>query len=86
MHPGMVQMPPMHHELSLAGKRAFEGDYMDEGDRPSPKKKGRKKSFIWAHVITDEQGKVHCRHCGQLIRVNYGEKVSLSVNRHKDWF
>jgi hypothetical protein len=50
-------------------------------DRPAPKKKGRKKSFIWAHVVTDEFGKVHCKHCGALIRVNYGEKVER-LRRH----
>ncbi len=50
-------------------------------DRNGPKKKGRKKSFIWGHVVTDETGKVHCRHCGQLIRINYGEKVER-LRRH----
>jgi hypothetical protein len=54
---------------------ALMDDSMDRNQQP--RKKGRKKSFIWAHVVTDEFGKVHCKHCGQLIRVNYGEKVSL---------
>jgi len=48
-------------------------------NRQTPKKKGRKKSFIWAHVVTDEVGKVHCKHCSQLIRVNYGEKVIVCI-------
>jgi hypothetical protein len=80
-HPQML-----HHasqqllQSQVLGKRAYgDADYgamEDVGDnRQTPKKKGRKKSFIWAHVVTDESGKVHCKHCSQLIRVNYGEKV-----------
>eukprot|EP01039_Chlorochromonas_danica_P001635 gene1635-1784_t len=43
--------------------------------KPLPRKKGRKKGYIWAHTIVDENGKVHCKHCNALIRVKYGEKV-----------
>lgn len=73
-------------QLNIGQKRYAESDaalLLDDSpnDRPMPKKKGRKKSFIWAHVITDEYGKVHCKHCGALIRVNYGEKVER-LRRH----
>ncbi len=44
-------------------------------DNSGGKRKGRKKSYIWSHTVTDDMGKVHCRHCGMLIRVNFGEKV-----------
>lgn len=86
LSPHHAQM--LHHAPSqgllqpqVLGKRPYgDSDYgaTDDGgdNRQTPKKKGRKKSFIWAHVITDETGKVHCKHCSQLIRVNYGEKVT----------
>lgn len=48
-------------------------------DDAGEKRKGRKKGFVWSHVITDEEGKVTCMHCGDLIKVNFGEKVSLSL-------
>lgn len=73
-----------HHSHALMGFKRMYSDLhnndfqnvLEDMDRPAPKKKGRKKSFIWSHVVTDDQGKVHCRHCGLLIRVNFGEKVS----------
>jgi hypothetical protein len=74
----------LHPIIAAAQKRPYaeteSSMLMDDNlDRPAPKKKGRKKSFIWAHVITDEFGKVHCKHCGALIRVNYGEKVKQTT-------
>mmetsp|Transcript_30495 Transcript_30495/g.51050 ORF Transcript_30495/g.51050 Transcript_30495/m.51050 type:complete len:892 (+) Transcript_30495:133-2808(+) len=39
------------------------------------KRKGRKKGFVWSHVVTDQDGRVSCIHCGELIKVNFGEKV-----------
>lgn len=45
-------------------------------DDAGEKRKGRKKGFVWSHVVTDEEGKVTCMHCGDLIKVNFGEKVS----------
>ena len=40
------------------------------------KRKGRKKGFVWSHVVTDpETGKVSCLHCGENIKVAFGEKV-----------
>lgn len=71
----------MQQSLSMLGQKRLFSDDLDmsftgnDDDRPMPKKKGRKKSFIWSHVVTDDQGKVHCLHCGLLIRVNIGEKV-----------
>mmetsp|Transcript_108495 Transcript_108495/g.212594 ORF Transcript_108495/g.212594 Transcript_108495/m.212594 type:complete len:928 (+) Transcript_108495:64-2847(+) len=44
-------------------------------DSAGEKRKGRKKGFVWSHVLTDEEGKVTCMHCGDLIKVNFGEKV-----------
>jgi hypothetical protein len=80
------QMPQEHHvhqsQYQLSGQKRIYDDQLQEsnqdediGEKGGPKKKGRKKSFIWTHVITDEQGKVFCRHCGLQVRVNYGEKV-----------
>lgn len=56
-------------------------DADDNLDKNGPRKKGRKKSFIWSHATVDENGKVHCKHCNALIRVNYGEKVER-LRRH----
>jgi hypothetical protein len=77
------QMLPMPNPPQKRPYVEAEGQLMmeDSLERPAPKKKGRKKSFIWAHVVTDEMGKVHCKHCGALIRVNYGEKVER-LRRH----
>lgn len=78
----MMDAGLMHQSLSILGQKRLFSDDLDmsfpgqDDDRPIPKKKGRKKSFIWSHVVTDENGKVHCLHCGLLIRVNIGEKVS----------
>jgi hypothetical protein len=47
-----------------------------EDHASSEKRKGRKKGFVWSHVVTDDEGKVSCMHCGELIKVNFGEKVS----------
>ena len=47
---------------------------MDD-DMGGEKRKGRKKGFVWSHVVTDDEGKVTCLHCGDLIKVNFGEKV-----------
>ena len=80
----MMDANLMQQSLNMLGQKRLFSDDMDisfngpEEDRPLPKKKGRKKSFIWSHVVCDEQGKVHCLHCGLLIRVNIGEKVSHS--------
>ena len=80
----MMDANLMQQSLNMLGQKRLFSDDMDisfngpEEDRPLPKKKGRKKSFIWSHVVCDEQGKVHCLHCGLLIRVNIGEKVSRS--------
>lgn len=49
---------------------------MDD-DGGAEKRKGRKKGFVWSHVLTDEEGKVTCMHCGDLIKVNFGEKVTF---------
>ncbi len=78
----MMDANLMQQSLNMLGQKRLFSDDLDmsfagpEEDRPQPKKKGRKKSFIWSHVVTDDQGKVHCLHCGLLIRVNIGEKVS----------
>jgi hypothetical protein len=77
----MMDAGLMHQSLSILGQKRLFSDDLDmsfpgqDDGRPIPKKKGRKKSFIWSHVVTDENGKVHCLHCGLLIRVNIGEKV-----------
>ena len=31
-------------------------------DSAGEKRKGRKKGFVWSHVLTDEEGKVTCMH------------------------
>lgn len=43
------------------------------------KKKGRKKGAIWNHVITDPNGRVFCRHCNELIKIHFGEKVLINI-------
>jgi hypothetical protein len=48
-----------------------------DDDAGGEKRKGRKKGFVWSHVLTDEEGKVTCMHCGDLIKVNFGEKVII---------
>lgn len=58
----------------LNGKRKHDEDVGAGGE----KRKGRKKGFVWSHVLTDEEGKVTCMHCGDLIKVNFGEKVKLT--------
>ncbi len=79
----MMDANLMHQSLHMLGQKRLFSDDLDmsfpgqDDERPMPKKKGRKKSFIWSHVMTDEQGKVHCLHCGLLIRVNIGEKVKI---------
>lgn len=52
-----------------------EEDIVDASAFDMQKRKGRRKSQIWSHVTVDEHNKVHCRHCGALIRINFGEKV-----------
>lgn len=52
----------------LQGKR--------KADDLGEKRKGRKKGFVWSHVTTDPAtGKVVCIHCGENIKVAFGEKV-----------
>lgn len=73
-----IPNPPTHMlDGSDVGAFGLMEDPNNDASDKTPKRKGRKKSFIWSHVVTDDLGKVHCRHCNQLIRVNYGEKVSL---------
>lgn len=46
------------------------------GEEGGEKRKGRKKGFVWSHVTTDPAtGKVCCIHCGENIKVAFGEKV-----------
>ncbi len=40
---------------------------------------GRKKGFVWSHVVTHEDGRVSCMHCGEPIKINFGEKVPLHL-------
>jgi hypothetical protein len=86
----MMDASLMHPSLSIIGEKRLFSDELDmsfheqDDDRPIPKKKGRKKSFIWSHVVTDENGKVHCLHCGMLIRVNIGEKVNHFSFSHRN--
>jgi hypothetical protein len=53
----------------LSSKRKADDDALGE------KRKGRKKGFVWSHVVSDEDGKVSCLHCGEVIKVVFGEKV-----------
>ncbi|RYH15050.1 DUF4954 family protein [archaeon] len=86
-HGGMASNPPPHpvSQKRLLVFQAEEGDsgsgHMGADGMQSPRRKGRKKSYIWSHTVLDENGKVHCKHCNVKISVKYGEKVER-LRRH----
>lgn len=67
----------LHHDLAstllVVNKRSNPDHDLDD---VGAKKKGRKKSQIWENVRVDDENRVVCRHCNQVIRVKYGEKVN----------
>lgn len=88
--PFSLQSAPLLQQGGLGQKRTYLEDpslsaSLEESIHPSltlatveklnNRKKGRKKSYIWAHAVADESGKVYCKHCNTLIKVNFGEKV-----------
>lgn len=58
-------------------RKMMSNDAMEE--MSAEKRKGRKKGFVWSHVIQDEEGKVSCMHCGEPIKINFGEKVKIKA-------
>lgn len=80
--PAMAGMPPNMMSMGAAamiptasGMGTSTKRKSDAEDRET-KRKGRKKGFVWSHVTIDEATqKVCCLHCGENIKINFGEKV-----------
>jgi len=74
--PSMPSMAMPGTMSSTMSSMSTKRKHLDGDDHAgNEKRKGRKKGFVWSHVITDDEGKVSCMHCGEIIKVNFGEKV-----------